>query len=108
MILSTLGRRLAAVTIGIGLAVGAQTSVAATSDGPRADALKRMVTKAEAKQWVAARNAARSLRDPVALEAYEWLRLRQPGIDNFGRMTTWVAAHPGWPSGPDHSPHPPW
>lgn len=98
MNLSTLGRRLAAVTIGIGLAIGAQTSVAATSDGPRADALKRMVSKAEAKQWVAARDAARSLRDPVALEAYEWLRLRQPGIDNFARMTAWVSAHPDWPS----------
>lgn len=89
--------RFVAVVLGVSVAIGAQTTLASTQDGPRAEALKRMVSKAEAKQWTAARDAALSLRDPVAIEAYEWLRLRQPGIDNFERMARWVDAHPDWP-----------
>ena len=89
--------RCMAVILGVFVALGAQTTHAATQDSPRAEALKRMVSKAKAKQWTAARNAAQSLSDPVATEAYEWLRLRQPGIDNFERMAVWVEAHPDWP-----------
>ncbi len=79
------------------MALGAQTGTASTQNSPRADAMERIVEKAKDKQWTAARNAARSLRDPVAMEAYEWLRLRQPGIDNFERIAAWVEAHPDWP-----------
>ena len=60
-------------------------------------ALERMVERAKAKRWVAARDAARSTGDPAALEAYEWLRLRQPGLDDFERGARWIEAHPGWP-----------
>ncbi len=60
--------------------------------------LKTMVARAENGRWVAARDAALKLRDPVAIEAYEWLRLRQKGIDDFERMARWVEAHPDWPS----------
>ncbi len=60
--------------------------------------LTRMVDQAKDGNWVSAREAARRSGDPAALEAYEWLRLRQPGIDNFDRMARWVEAHPGWPS----------
>jgi soluble lytic murein transglycosylase len=60
--------------------------------------LTRMVDLAKASKWVPARDAARRSRDPAALEAYEWLRLRQPGIDNFERMARWIEAHPDWPS----------
>lgn len=97
MITHSLRHRLMAATLGIVVAAGAQTSTASTQDGPRTEALKRMVERANSKQWTASRNAALSLRDPVAAEAYEWLRLRQPGIDNFERMAVWVNAHPDWP-----------
>ena len=89
--------RFSAVFLGVCIALGAQTALASTQDSPRADAMKRVVSQAKAKQWTSARNAAQSLRDPVAMEAYEWLRLRQPGIDNFERMAVWVEAHPDWP-----------
>lgn len=94
---TTLRNRLLAVSLGIFVAVGAQTTHAATQDSPRAEAMKRVVSKAKAKEWTAARNIARSLRDPVALEAYEWLRLRQPGITDFERIAVWVETHPDWP-----------
>ena len=83
--------------MGVFAAIGAQTTYASTQDSPRAEALKRVVSKARAKEWTAARNAARSLRDPAALEAYEWLRLRQPGITDFERIAVWVETHPDWP-----------
>jgi len=89
--------RFSAVLLGVCVAIGAQTGLASTQDSPRAEAMKRVVSKAKAKQWTAARDAARALRDPVAMQAYEWLRLRQPGIDNFERMAVWVEAHPDWP-----------
>jgi len=60
--------------------------------------LTRMVERAGDDQWVAARTAARQVGGREALDAYEWLRLRQPGIDDFERMATWVEGHPGWPS----------
>ena len=89
--------RFTAVFLGVCLAVGAQTGAASTPNGPRAEAMERVVSHAKAKRWTAARSAAQSLRDPVAMQAYEWLRLRQPGIDNFERMAVWVEAHPDWP-----------
>jgi len=97
MIRLSVRNRLSAVFLGVSVALGAQTAMASTQDSPRAEAMKRIVSKAKAKQWTVARNTARSLRDPVALQAYEWLRLRQPGIDNFERMAVWVEAHPNWP-----------
>jgi len=60
--------------------------------------MTRMVDRAGDRKWVAARDAARAMRDPVGMMTYEWLRLRQKGIDNFDRMATWVEAHPDWPS----------
>ena len=60
--------------------------------------LTRMVDHAGDGKWVSAREAARKARDPAALEAYEWLRLRQKGIDDFERMARWVEGHPDWPS----------
>ena len=93
----TLRNRFSAVAMGVIVALGAQTTHAATQNSPRAEALKRMVSHAKEKKWTSARNAALSLRDPVAMDAYEWLRLRQPGIDNFERMAVWVEAHPDWP-----------
>ena len=97
MIRTSLRCRLLAVSMGVFVALGAQTTLASTQDSPRAEALKRVVSKARSKEWVAARNAARSLRDPVALDAYEWLRLRQPGITDFERVAVWVETHPDWP-----------
>jgi len=97
MIRTKLRNRVLAVSMGAFVALGAQTAHAATQDGPRAEALKRMVSKARSKEWTAARDAARSLRDPVALEAYEWLRLRQPGITDFERVAVWIETHPDWP-----------
>ncbi len=89
--------RFSAIVLGLCVTLGAQAGMASTQDSPRAEAMKRVVSKAKAREWTAALNAAKSLRDPVALEAYEWLRLRQPGIDNFERMAVWVEAHPDWP-----------
>lgn len=97
MMKSSIQRRVSAVALGVFVALGAQTSVASTQSGSRTETLKRMVDKAKATQWTAARSAAQSLGDPVANIAYEWLRLRQPGIDNFERMAAWVEAHPDWP-----------
>lgn len=71
---------------------------AASFSVPQKATLKRMVDHAEAERWVAAQNTARSTGDQAVMDAYEWLRLRQPGIDNFRRMATWVSGHPGWPS----------
>ena len=71
---------------------------AASFTPPERVLLTRMVDQAKDKKWVSARDAARKVRDPAALEAYEWLRLRQPGIDDFERMAKWVEAHPDWPS----------
>lgn len=65
---------------------------------PERALLTQMVDQAKDKEWVSARDAARKVRNPAALEAYEWLRLQQPGIDNFERMAAWVEAHPDWPS----------
>ncbi len=97
MIRKTLRSRCLAVSLGVLVALGAQTTLASTQDSPRAEAMKRIVSKARSKEWVAARNTALSLRDPVALEAYEWLRLRQPGITDFERVAVWIEAHPDWP-----------
>ncbi len=71
---------------------------AASFTPPERALLTRMVEQTKKSKWVSARDAARKVRDPAAQEAYEWLRLRQPGIDDFGRMAAWVEAHPGWPS----------
>ena len=80
------------------LTLWASPASAANFTPPERALLTRMVDQANGKNWVSARDAARQVRDPSALEAYEWLRLRQPGIDDFERMARWVEAHPDWPS----------
>lgn len=88
--------RIAAAILGAFVATTA-FAAAPASDAQRAKAMERMVDHAREKRWTSARSAARSLGDRAALDAYEWYRLRQPGIDNFTRMAAWVDAHPGWP-----------
>lgn len=75
----------------------ASVQAADFSSGERA-LLTKMVNQAEDREWVAARDAARRTGEKAAIEAYEWLRLRQKGVDNFERMAQWVEAHRGWPS----------
>lgn len=60
--------------------------------------LERMVEAAKDGKWVRAQNLARSTGDRAVMDAYEWMRLRKPGIDNFTRMVRWVETHSDWPS----------
>jgi len=91
-------KRHAILAIASILALWGGQAGAASFTPPERALLTRMVDQAKDKKWVSARDAARKVRDPAALEAYEWLRLRQPGIDDFERMAKWVEAHPDWPS----------
>lgn len=93
----TLPRRALLVVASVLTLWGGQAAARDFSSGERA-LLTRMVERAQDTEWVSARSAARKVGDPAALEAYEWLRLRQKGIDDFERMAKWVEGHPDWPS----------
>ncbi len=91
--------RRAILALAATLAIGAVSAARAVEFSTGDEALlTRMVERAEDGQWVAARDAARRTGERAATDAYEWLRLRQDGIDDFERMAAWVEAHPGWPS----------